>query len=53
MLDMGETAIDQDTFNEYLEEIKQYYTADKVSGHLRISRLLQKIHTLTTTSTTF
>lgn len=28
---MGETAIDEDIFNEYLEEIKQHYTADKVS----------------------
>ena len=28
---MGETAIDEDTFNEYLEEIRQHYTADKVS----------------------
>ena len=30
MLDMGETALDEETFNEYLEEIKTHYTADKV-----------------------
>lgn len=28
---MGETALDQDTFNDYLQEIKEHYTADKVS----------------------
>ena len=28
---MGETAIDQDTFHDYLEEMKEHYTADKVS----------------------
>lgn len=27
---MGETAIDEETFNEYLEEMRQHYTADKV-----------------------
>ena len=27
---MGETAIDEETFNEYLEEMMQHYTADKV-----------------------
>ncbi|KZT73971.1 DUF862-domain-containing protein [Daedalea quercina L-15889] len=29
MIDIGETAIDEDTFNEYLAEISQHYTADK------------------------
>lgn len=29
---MGETAIDEETFNEYLEEIRMHYTADKVSS---------------------
>jgi hypothetical protein len=28
---MGETALDEDTFQEYLSEMKQQYTADKVS----------------------
>ena len=28
---MGETAIDEETFNEYLNEISEHYTADKVS----------------------
>lgn len=27
---MGETALDEDTFNEYLEEMREHYTADKV-----------------------
>jgi desumoylating isopeptidase 1 len=27
---MGQTAIDQDTFNEYLSEMREQYTADKV-----------------------
>ena len=31
VLDIGETAIDEDTFNEYLGEMRQVYTADKVS----------------------
>ena len=30
ILDMGETAIDKDTFEEYLNEMRQHYTADKV-----------------------
>ena len=30
VIDMGETAIDEEAFNEYLEEIRQHYTADKV-----------------------
>jgi hypothetical protein len=28
---MGETSIDQVTFDEYLAEIREHYTADKVS----------------------
>ena len=31
VVDMGETALDEDTFNEYLSEISSHYTADKVS----------------------
>ena len=31
IINMGETALDEDTFNEYLEEMKEHYTADKVS----------------------
>ena len=27
---MGETAIDEDTFNDYLAEMREHYTADKV-----------------------
>jgi hypothetical protein len=34
ILDMGETALDEDTFNEYLTEMRDHYTADKVSNDL-------------------
>ena len=27
---MGETAIDEDTFNDYIQEMNDVYTADKV-----------------------
>ena len=37
-LDMGETAIDEDTFNEYLGEMRQVYTADKVSVKITSSQ---------------
>ncbi|KAH9480191.1 Desumoylating isopeptidase 1 [Psilocybe cubensis] len=30
IVDMGETSLDEETFNEYLEEMRQHYTADKV-----------------------
>jgi hypothetical protein len=30
ILDMGETAIDEQIFEEYIEEMRGYYTADKV-----------------------
>jgi len=30
VLDMGETALDEDTFDEYLMEMKDNYTAEKV-----------------------
>jgi hypothetical protein len=32
VIDMGETALDEETFNEYLAEMREHYTADKVSG---------------------
>jgi hypothetical protein len=32
VIDVGETALDEETFNEYLGEMRQHYTADKVSG---------------------
>lgn len=31
IFDMGETALDENTFNEYLTEMRDHYTADKVS----------------------
>lgn len=30
MIDMGETALDEETFQQYLTEIREHYTADKV-----------------------
>ena len=27
---MGETALDEETFDEYIQEMRQHYTADKV-----------------------
>ena len=33
MLDIGETALDEDTFDEYLMEMKNHYTAEKVRSH--------------------
>ena len=30
IVDMGETSIDEDTFMEYIEEMRDHYTADKV-----------------------
>jgi hypothetical protein len=32
VFDVGGTALDEETFNEYLEEMREHYTADKVSG---------------------
>ncbi|CCO31095.1 PPPDE peptidase domain-containing protein 2 AltName: Full=Protein FAM152B [Rhizoctonia solani AG-1 IB] len=31
IVDFGETAIDEDTFNDYLNEIREHYTADKAN----------------------
>lgn len=30
VIDMGETALDEETFNEYIQELSSHYTADKV-----------------------
>ena len=30
VIDMGETAIDEETFNDYINEMNDVYTADKV-----------------------
>jgi hypothetical protein len=30
ILDMGETALDEEVFEEYLTEMREHYTADKV-----------------------
>lgn len=38
-VDIGETSIDEGTFNEYLAEISQHYTADKVRVHSLVPRL--------------
>lgn len=33
---MGETGIDKETFQEYLEDIREHYTADKVRRDNRL-----------------
>ena len=33
VIDMGETALDEQIFEEYLAEMREHYTADKVWGH--------------------
>jgi hypothetical protein len=30
VVDMGETAIDEETFREYINQLRDHYTADKV-----------------------
>ncbi len=30
IIDMGETALDEEVFEEYLTEMREHYTADKV-----------------------
>lgn len=35
ILDMGETAIDEDTFNEYIAAMREHYTADKVRAYAK------------------
>jgi hypothetical protein len=32
IISMGETSIDEETFEEYLAEIREHYTADKVNN---------------------
>lgn len=31
IIDVGETSLDEETFDEYLAEMREHYTADKVS----------------------
>lgn len=31
ILDMGRTSIDENTFDDYITELREHYTADKVS----------------------
>lgn len=31
VVELGETALDEQTFEEYLSEMREHYTADKVS----------------------
>ena len=33
---MGETALDEDTFDEYLIEMRNHYTAEKVRFHSKL-----------------
>jgi len=36
---MGETGIDEETFNDYLEDLRVHYTADKVCHRSSITQL--------------
>jgi hypothetical protein len=36
VIDMGQTEIDQETFETYLEEMRMHYTADKVRYHKHV-----------------
>ena len=36
IVDMGETALDEETFQQYIAEIREHYTADKVSKSLSL-----------------
>lgn len=36
VVDLGETAIDSETFDDYIADLRQHYTADKVRAHVRI-----------------
>lgn len=40
-IDIGETALDEETFHEYLSEMREHYTADKVCN--RVSNLAELI----------
>lgn len=33
---MGETALDEETFDDYIQEMRQHYTADKVRACTRV-----------------
>lgn len=39
MVDMGETSIDEQTFDDYLEDMREHYTADKVRPTFRFKLL--------------
>ena len=41
ILDMGETSLDEDTFDEYLSELKEHYTADKVKSDHHVYQYCQ------------
>jgi desumoylating isopeptidase 1 len=43
VLDMGETAIDEETFQEYINELRDHYTADKVCTIRAASELARLI----------
>ena len=38
ILDIGETAIDEETFNDYIQEMNSIYTADKVGHYLLLTK---------------
>jgi hypothetical protein len=43
IIDMGETALDEQTFEEYLAEMREHYTADKVWMCFRLPTLSDPI----------
>ena len=45
---MGETAIDEETFNDYIQEMNSIYTADKVSGAAKLIDVRKNSYTGTT-----
>ena len=46
---MGETSIDEETFNEYLDEMRNHYTADKVNSEFMRFDLKMVYSTLSST----
>jgi hypothetical protein len=43
VIDMGETALDEQTFEEYLAEMREHYTADKVCVYFLLPTLSDPI----------
>lgn len=48
---MGETAIDDETFNDYIQEMNSIYTADKVSNAVKLTATRKDSYAGTTSIT--